>query len=90
MRVVNLRGVTRNLTLGDGNSLPFVDPLLERQERALKRQIQHTARRPPGTRHRALPKAFFLLSGPELGPKTWDLCAVAREGKAKLERVCGI
>jgi len=45
---------------------------------------------PPGTRHWAPPKAFFLLSGPELGPKTWDLCAAAREGKAQLERVCGI
>jgi hypothetical protein len=38
----------------------------------------------------ALPKAFFLLSGPELGPKAWDLCAAAREGKAQLERVCVI
>jgi hypothetical protein len=34
--------------------------------------------------------AFFLLSGPELGPKPWDLRAAAREGKAQLERVCGI
>ena len=35
-------------------------------------------------------KAFFPLSGPEPSPKTWDLCAAAREGKAQLERVCGI
>ena len=34
--------------------------------------------------------AFFLLSGSELGPKTWDLCAAGREGEAPLERVCGI
>ena len=85
-----MKCVTRHLTLGDGNSLPFADPLLERQEPALKRQIQHAARWPPGKRHWALPKAFFLLSGPELGPKTWDLCVAAREGKAQLERVCGI
>jgi hypothetical protein len=32
--------------------------------------------------------ASFLLSGPGLDPKTWDLCA-ARESKAQLERVCG-
>ena len=70
--------------------MPFADPLYERQEPALKRQIQHVACWPPGERHWALPKAFFLLSGPELGPKTWDLCAAAREGKAQLERVCGI
>jgi hypothetical protein len=31
-----------------------------------------------------------LLSGPELGPKTWDLRAAAREDEAQLERVCGI
>jgi hypothetical protein len=45
-------------------------------------QIQPTARWPSGKRHWVLPKAFFLLSGPELGPKTWDLCAAAREGKS--------
>ena len=56
----------------------------------MKRQNQHTARWPPGKRHWALAKASFLLSGPEPGPKTWDLCAAAREGKAQLERVCGI
>jgi hypothetical protein len=56
----------------------------------LKRQIRHVACWPPGKQHWALPKAFFLLSGPEPGPKTWDLCAVAHEGKAQLERVCGI
>jgi hypothetical protein len=56
----------------------------------LKLQIQHTARWRPGKRRWALPRAFFLLSGPELSPKTWDLCAAAREGKAQLERVCGI
>jgi hypothetical protein len=56
----------------------------------LKRQIQHTAHWLPGKRHWALPKTFFLLSGLELGPKTWDLCAAAREGKAQLERVCGV
>ena len=56
----------------------------------MKRQIQHTARRPLGKRHWALPKASFLLSGPELDPKAWDLCAAARDGKAQLERVCGI
>ena len=33
--------------------------------------------------------AFFLLSGPELGPAL-DLCATGREGEAPLERVCGI
>jgi hypothetical protein len=33
---------------------------------------------------------FFLLSGPEPGPKTWDLCTAAREAKVQLERVCGI
>jgi hypothetical protein len=33
---------------------------------------------------------FFLLSGPDTGYKTWDLCAAAREGKVQLERVCGI
>ena len=36
-----------------------------------------------------LPKAFFLLSGRN-SAKTWDLCATAHEGKAQLERVCGI
>ena len=46
----------------------------------MKRQIHHTARWPPGKLHWALPKAFFLLSGPELGLKTWDLCAATREG----------
>jgi hypothetical protein len=56
----------------------------------LKRQIQHTARWPPGKRHWTLPKAFFLLSGPDPGHKTWDLCAAAREAKTQLERVCGI
>ena len=76
--------------MGDGNSLPFADPLLERQELALKRQIQHTARWPPGKRHWTLPKAFFLLSGPELRPNIWDLCAAACEGKAQLEHVYGI
>jgi hypothetical protein len=64
--------------------------LYERQEPIVKRQIQHPARWPPGKRHWALLKAFFLLSGPELGPKTWDLCVAAREGKVQLERVCGI
>lgn len=38
----------------------------------------------------APPKAFFLLRGPELGPKTWDLYAVTREGEVQLERVRGI
>ena len=57
---------------------------------SLKRQIHHTARWPPGKLHWALGKAFFLLSGPELGLKTWDLCAATREGKAQLERLCGI
>jgi hypothetical protein len=56
----------------------------------LNRQIQHTVRWLPGKRHWTLPKAFFLLSGPQLGPNTWDLCAAAREGKAQLERLCGI
>ena len=56
----------------------------------MERQIQPTARWPPGKRDWALPKASFLLSGPELDPKTWDLCAAAREGKVQLERVCGI
>ena len=56
----------------------------------MKRQIQHTARWPPGKRHWALRKAFFLFSGPELGPETWDLCAAAREGKSQLERVSGV
>ncbi len=55
----------------------------------MKRQFQHTARRPPGKRHCALPKASFPLSGPEFDPKTWDLCAAAHEGKVQLERVCG-
>ena len=70
--------------------MPFADPLLEPQEPALKRQIQHTAHWPPGKRHWTLPKAFLLLSRPEPGPKTWDLCAAVREGKAQLERVCSI
>jgi Aldo/keto reductase family len=50
--------------------VPFADPLYERQEPALKRQIRHVACWPSGRRHWTLPKAFFLLSGPELGPKT--------------------
>ena len=69
--------------------MPFADPLLERQEPSSKRQIQQTARRPPGKRHWALAKASFLLSGPGLDPQTWDLCAAARESKVQLERVCG-
>ncbi len=70
--------------------MPFADPLYERQEPASKRQIRHVVCWPPGKRHWALPKAFFLLSGPEFGPKTWDLCPAAREGKAQVERVRGI
>jgi hypothetical protein len=56
----------------------------------LKRQIQHVACWPPGKRDWASQKAFFLLSGAEPGPKSWDLGAAARVGRAQLERVCGI
>jgi len=42
----------------------------------MKWQIQHTARWPPGKQYWALPKAFFLLRGPELGPP--DLGSVRR------------
>ena len=77
----------------DGNSLPFADPLQERQEPALKRQIQHAARYPPGRRRRIRPMASFLLSGPDPGPDPEiraPQAAAAHEGKAPLERVYGI
>jgi hypothetical protein len=76
--------------VGDESSLHSADPLHERQEPALKQQIQHTARWPPGKRHWALLKAFFLLSCPDPGPGP-GICApqtaAAREGEAPLERV---
>src|SRR5450755_186612 len=55
----------RNLTVGDGNSLPFADPVQERQGRTLKRQLQDVDRWPLARRRRALTMAFFLLSGPD-------------------------
>jgi hypothetical protein len=44
MRVANLRSATRILTVGNGNTWPFSDPLHGRQEPALKRQIQNLPR----------------------------------------------
>ena len=77
----------------NGNSLPFADPLQERQGRALKRQIQDVDRWPLDRRRRALTMAFFLLSGPDPGPDPKiraPQVAAAHEGKAPLERVYGI
>jgi hypothetical protein len=70
--------------------VPFADPLYERQEPAQNQQLQYVACWLPGKWGWAPPKALFLLSGPELGLKTWDLCTADREGKARLGRVCGI
>jgi hypothetical protein len=65
--------------LSDGNSLPFADPLPERQEPILKRQIQPTARWPPGKRHCTLQRR--------------SSCSVARNSAPDLEpvrrRPCG-
>jgi hypothetical protein len=64
---VPVKAVRGYVTVCDAK-VPFADPLYERQEPALTRQIRHVACWPPGKRDWALPKAFFLLSGPELGP----------------------
>jgi hypothetical protein len=55
----------------------------------LKRQIRHAARgrRASGTGH---PKGILPAQWPETRLTTWDLRAAAGEGKAQLERVCGI
>ncbi len=68
--------------MGNGNSLPFGDPLHERQAPALKPQIQDVARWAPDRRRAALPRAFFLLSCPDPGPGPgiWALHAAARPG----------
>ena len=55
----------------------------------MKRQIRHSARWPPGEQDWA-PERRSSCSVPETRPKTWDPCAVAHEGKAQFERVCGI
>jgi hypothetical protein len=58
----------------------------------LKRQIQDVDRCPLDKRRRALTTAFFLFSGPDHGPPP-GVCvpkaAATREGKARLERMCG-
>ena len=71
MSVVNIRSLTRNLTVDYGNDMRFADPLQERQEPTLKRQIQGVARRRPDRRHGTLPKAFSLLSDLDLSPEFW-------------------
>ena len=53
----------------------------------LKRQIQHTVRWPPGKQHWGLPKAFFLLSGPELGPRP-GTCAPPPVGATPNSNAC--
>jgi len=70
-----------------------MDPLHERQELALNRQIQDAARWPPYSKGGALPTAFFLLGSPEPTPRPglWaPQAAVAREGEPQPERMCGI
>jgi hypothetical protein len=36
------------------------------------------------------PKGVLPAQWPGTRPQDWDLCAAAREGRAQLERVCGI
>jgi hypothetical protein len=72
---------------------PFVDPLHERQEPGLKKQIHDVARWPLSWQNGTLMMALLLLSGPDPGPLPRDLCAQAttdREGRLRLERVSGI
>jgi hypothetical protein len=54
--------------------LPFADPLQERQEPPVKRQIQDVARWLPDRRRGALTKAFFPVSSSDLGQEP-GLCA---------------
>src|SRR5580693_8691228 len=79
--------------MGDESSLPFTDPLYERQEPALERQIQHADHWTPGRRHRTRPRVSCLLNGPDPGPSPEPVRRrpqpTERDG-APLERVCGI
>jgi hypothetical protein len=82
----------RNLTVGDGNSPPFADPLHGGQEPALKRQIRHVPRwdadRGAGPNDGVLPvSSLHLGSRPGISVPQ---AAAAREEQARLERLCGI
>ena len=72
--------------LSDGNSLPFADPLPERQQPVLKRQIQPTARWPPGKRHCPLQRRSSCSVARNSAPDLEPVRAAARVGNAQLER----
>jgi hypothetical protein len=78
--------------VGGDSSLPFADPLHERQEPSLKRQVQDVARWPPDRRRGALPKRFFLLSCPDSvpGPGICALQVAAARGVKPHSNTCGI
>jgi hypothetical protein len=81
-----------DLIVGDGNSPPFADPLQERQEPALKRQIHHTASWPPD-RWRGPAEGVLPAQWPEPQFRTRDLRAAGRNRageRTSLERVCSI
>ena len=77
MRALNL-SISEYLTVGDGNSLLFVEPLLNRRKSTV---IRHIRRRRIPTREpvRTRAEEFFLLSGPEPGDLRAGPTAVGKE-----------
>jgi hypothetical protein len=80
--------------VGDESSLPFLILCLSGKNRALENGGRfRTLPLATVQAARALPKAFFLVNCPDpaSGPGICGLqAAAAREGEARLERVCGI
>ena len=77
MHAVNL-SILEYLTVGDGNSLLFVEPLLNRRKLIV---IRHIRRRRTPTREPVRTSAgeFFLLSGPGAGDLRAGPTAVGKE-----------
>ena len=78
--------LARKPTLGDMNDLegrPGLTLCMSGKSRPRNGKFRTLLLTPPGKRRRALPNAFSLLSGSEVGLKTWDLRlppAVAKPG----------
>ena len=77
------------VTAGDGNSLPFIDPLQERQEPALNGRFGTL---PAGrwTGGAGFYDGVLPAQRPGTQPRPWICAAAGREGEAPLELVYGI
>ncbi len=73
-------------------ALPFTDPLYDRQEPALERQIQHAAHWTPGRRQRTRLRVSCLLTGPDPGPSPESVCRRPRlpRGAEPCSNACAV